>query len=243
MPIKKGTLQFIQRSHRDTVRDAIVGMIGKTYDNTKVYVLYGCEVSISGSNVDFTEGAVFYAEEVFEVLGSSFTLTGGHYIGWALDIQQYTNFADPVTFSDGNNYNVHNIRRYKLLAVANGGSNKPLASDTVFYGVWQARNNVSDVAVVSGTGTVSSSQIRYKIDGNMVTLQYSVDVNLTGGVPHLEITLPVGFTAANEFDVIAPAYYGGTITKATIAAGSTIIETPVLGAGTNTLTGTIVFKI
>ena len=119
MPIKKGTLKFLQDAHKEALADFIIAMIGSSYSESYVYALWGCEItqSISGGVTLFTmaPGAVFLKGEVYHVDGNSLSIPGGTSLDMAFDISQYTVNADPVTMDvSGTIVNVHNIRKMKL---------------------------------------------------------------------------------------------------------------------------------
>ncbi|CAB4126202.1 hypothetical protein UFOVP153_46 [uncultured Caudovirales phage] len=112
--IKKGTLQFIQDAHKETMATAIQALIGTSYDPTVMYILYGCKNTGSGSSYIIGEGAVFYSGEVYLANASSFTLSGSNVALFNLVITQYSTNADPVTFTDSSTHNVHNIRKMQV---------------------------------------------------------------------------------------------------------------------------------
>ena len=122
MPIKKGTLQFLQDANYEAMQSIVLAAIGSTYDPTKVYVLYGCINSGSGNSYTITAGAVFYAGEIYLVDAASFTASGSNVGVFSIAITQYTNNADPVTFADTTIQNVHNIRKMLISAGASGST-------------------------------------------------------------------------------------------------------------------------
>lgn len=123
MPIKSGTLDHLQFANQEVfsaICQSMVGMAG--YDNTKVYILSGLENSGSGSNYILTAGAIFYNGEVYLVDAATFTITGANVAEATLSVTPFTAAnADPVSFSDGNSYYVHDIRK-ALMGEALSGS-------------------------------------------------------------------------------------------------------------------------
>ena len=110
LPIKKGTLEFLQESHREEIFALVLGIIGRAnYDHTYMYVLYGCDVTGSYPSYVIGSGAVFYNGEVFQV-----PATGGvanpTALNFHLTVTNYTTDADPVRFTDNSNKYVHNDR-------------------------------------------------------------------------------------------------------------------------------------
>lgn len=198
MPIKKGTLQFIQDSHKENLADFLRAVIGSTYNGAKFYVLYGCENSGSGSNYIISAGAVFFAGEVFRVDANTFTVGSGQVAKFTFNQTQYTTDADPVTFTDASTHNVHNIRKYTVAAgTSDGVTDYSLAVFGKFYDpfdvtdAWTLRSNVADVTVTGGSGTaVSTSNIKYKITGKTIHILFSGLITNTTAPTSFEILIP-----------------------------------------------------
>jgi hypothetical protein len=125
MPIIKGTLQFLQDAHKETIANTVIGMIGSGYDTSTAYILWGCVNSGSGNNFNISAGAVFFNGEVFAVDAAVFTKTSGQAAISNIVTSQYTTNADPVTFSDGTVANVHNIRKIIITAGTSGSGSAP----------------------------------------------------------------------------------------------------------------------
>ncbi len=113
MPIKSGTLNHIQSAYQEAISAAIQGFIGQAYNPAAAYILNGCINTGSGGNYAISAGAVFYNGEVLLVPAASFAVSGSNVavgvINTAFDTNPADN-ADPVAFTDGSSYNVHQIR-------------------------------------------------------------------------------------------------------------------------------------
>jgi hypothetical protein len=120
MPIIKGTLQFLQDAHKETVANAVIALIGSGYSSSSVYILWGCVNSGSGNSFNISAGAVFYNGEVFAVDAAVFTKTSGQVAIANIVTSQYTTNADPVTLSDSTVVNIHNIRKVAIMAGTSG---------------------------------------------------------------------------------------------------------------------------
>jgi hypothetical protein len=131
MPVKKGTLKFIQDAHKDSLNQALLAMVGDSYNALNAYVMWGCVNSGSFPAYDITAGAVWYLGEVYEVPAASFSVTGSNVAVLNITTTQYTTNADPVTFTDASSHNVHNIRK---ITISSGASGSGVAnySDVVF---------------------------------------------------------------------------------------------------------------
>jgi len=117
MPVKSGTLAFLQQAYTEAISATIINLIGSNYNQTTLYRLTGCQFTAlhqgdSTGPWSISAGYVFYNGEVFQVDAASFSY-GGSVTGidTAIVISQYTVNADPVTFTDSIQRNVHNIRK------------------------------------------------------------------------------------------------------------------------------------
>lgn len=120
LPIKKGTLQFLQDANSEIFAALMTALIGSSYSYNTMYVLYGCINSGSGANYIISAGAVFYQGEIFLVDSTSFSTTGSNVPIMTLITSQYTTDADPVTLTDSSVHNVHNIRKITVVSGAAG---------------------------------------------------------------------------------------------------------------------------
>ena len=116
-PVKAETLNFIQQASIDSfnvLASALTGIFG----SGNVIVINGCVQTISVSGAySITAGVVWLNGEWFNLLSSGpFTPSGGNVPILQLIISQDTNNADPVTFSDLVQRNVHNIRQVQVVA-------------------------------------------------------------------------------------------------------------------------------
>lgn len=111
MPVKSGTLQFLQDAHKETVAGLITNILPNPISGT-VYIISGCVNSGTGSVYNISAGVIYYNGEIFNFDGASFTLTGLQKTYARIETTQYITNADPVQFTDGVNRNVHNIRKF-----------------------------------------------------------------------------------------------------------------------------------
>lgn len=113
MPVKSGTLQFLQDAHKETVAGLITNILPNPISGT-VYIISGCVNSGTGSVYNISAGVIYYNGEIFNFDGASFTLTGLQKAYARIETTQYITNADPVQFTDGVNRNVHNIRKFVI---------------------------------------------------------------------------------------------------------------------------------
>lgn len=110
MPIKSGTLQFIQEAHKEALNGLIKNIIENPLVDT-IYILSGCVNSGTLPNYDISAGVLYVNGEIFDFDGALFTTTGLQKAYARIETTQYVTNADPVQFTDGVNRNVHNIRK------------------------------------------------------------------------------------------------------------------------------------
>lgn len=120
MPIKKGTLEFLQEAHQETVISIVKAMVGSTYANTTPYVLFGLVESGTGLVHNISTGAIVLLDEIYLVDAAAFTSSIGEVPVMNIDISQYTTDADPVTFTDLSVHSVHNIRKFAITSGVSG---------------------------------------------------------------------------------------------------------------------------
>ena len=113
MPVKSGTLQFLQDAHKETVAGLITNILPNPISGT-VYIISGCVNLGMGSVYNISAGVIYYNGEIFNFDGASFTLTGLQKAYARIETTQYITNADPVQFTDGVNRNVHNIRKFVI---------------------------------------------------------------------------------------------------------------------------------
>lgn len=195
MPLKKGSIEFMQLSKQIDITQLVIGAIGDSFDGSKMYVLWGCENTGIYPNYNISAGAVWFFGEVFEVNDAIFAVTGSDVAVMSLDVTQYTTDADPVTFTDAVARDVHDIRKITPQAGASGSGyanysaivfdafRYPQATETV-KGVAELAtqietdNGLDDLRIV----TPAKLEGAYGMVKNAWTLRSNVaDVTVTGG--------------------------------------------------------------
>lgn len=119
------SLAFLQDANKAILGGLAQTAIGKTYDNTKAYVLNGLDAY--GTN-QYHIGFVFFQNEVFYCPGKTTTTPFVH--SAYLNINVFSDpGSDPCPFSDGTARNVHFVR---LLALTDATSGDILLSDAIY---------------------------------------------------------------------------------------------------------------
>ena len=117
-PFTVKSLKFLQDAKAEDdagIIEALIRTNTGAYSTTTPYVISGCVVS--DSNKDVTDGKIFYNGKFYEVTGVNGTTNVAQFI--LTKTQDAT--ADPLTFTDGTNKNVHDIYKYVATDVASGG--------------------------------------------------------------------------------------------------------------------------
>ncbi|HKC67701.1 MAG TPA: hypothetical protein VKG26_05690, partial [Bacteroidia bacterium] len=109
------SIDFIQQANFEAFKNTVQGMIGNSYDASKVYVLWGCVNSGSGSNYNISAGAVFYNGEVYTVDATSFTATGT-----AVGTLTETDNGVGILFSDNMTRKILKVRKFVIADGASG---------------------------------------------------------------------------------------------------------------------------
>lgn len=221
LPIKKGTIAFLQDSHKETVISLFKAMVGSTYNVLTPYVLFGLNDSGSGLGHNISGGAIVILGEIFQVDAVAFTSAPGEVPYLNSIVDQYTTDADPVTFTDLSVHDVHNIRKYEIVSGTSGDIAfstlvRPvfdIATETAravaredllaaslidIRSAWTDDNSNAYVTVYGGSGTsVTNTFLRYKQIGKTMFISFSFNCSNT--------TAPTGFA------ILLPnsAQYGG----------------------------------
>jgi hypothetical protein len=118
MPIRKMTLDHVQESYNEQIR-ALAIQIGTddypgTPGTTARDILFGLQSTTVGSAFTANRGAVYSQGEIFLVDAASFTIGAGQYPIFVLATTYAT--GDPTEFTDGNQYQIHQIRKLTLVS-------------------------------------------------------------------------------------------------------------------------------
>jgi hypothetical protein len=115
-PFNKASFEHIQEAFQEVFADLLKGL---TDNAAGVVVLHGCvDSDPDADDYDISAGAVLYNGEVFQV--DAFVGSDASDVP-VLSLVETYRAGDPVTFSDNNNYNVHQIRKLQW-SMATAGS-------------------------------------------------------------------------------------------------------------------------
>lgn len=227
LPIKKGTIDFLQKAHIETVGSTLMAMIGNSYNPLVPYVLYGLVDSGSGLVHNISDGAIFVVGEIFLVDAVAFTSPSGEVPVLNLTTTQYTVDADPVTFTDLAIRNVHNIRKYEIVSATSGDIAfsslvRPvftIATETAraegvesllanaiseIRSSWTDRNDIADLTVIGGAGISKVCRIRYKQIGETMFVSFYATIANTTAPTGMSFLIPNSAQCATTLITATP---------------------------------------
>lgn len=118
MPIRKMTLDHLQQAYTE-FSQAICRSIGTddaggTPGTVAYDILYGLQSTTVGSAFTANRGAIYIGGEIFFVPAASFTISVGEFPILVTTTTYAT--GDPTEFTDGNTYNIHQIRTATIVS-------------------------------------------------------------------------------------------------------------------------------
>lgn len=182
-PFPVGSLKFIQDATKEIVSEAIINLIGASYDPTKIYILRGCVDSGGGAGTfNISAGAVFYAGEVYQVDATgSFTPGGGNTA--VATIVKTNPSPDPITFKGGGSYNVHDVFKV-VIATAVIGSG--ISDFSAFkYANYPLINTMAsrDASFTVPVSFAIVTSMTYTTPNDGITRRFSLRYKALGTVP------------------------------------------------------------
>lgn len=196
MPIKSGTIDFMQTAWKEMSR-ALAEAVGSNIHEIAGAgtVLWGCEDSGGGfPNYDIRSGLVYYGGELYLLTGAAFTVPIGKVAVCTITTTYDTSATtDPVEFTDGNTYNVHEIKRMTVAAGISG-------SGTVDYNSLTFVNpahNEKTQGSFHANWTGSALKYRRNADG-LIHLTGDLEAGASASYSDLICTLPSGWRPATD---------------------------------------------
>lgn len=202
MPVKSGTITHIQNAYTELINNTAAALVGKPYANVGQYALIGCDNATALPDVDIQAGFILYNGTIYEVDAVAFTPGGGQVAVATIATTYFsaTN-ADPVEFTDGNNHNVHEIKKIVFSSAVSGTGIFDYSS--LSFVQIQAGTEVTYAASWDDGGT-NGTTYRKNRDG-LVNLTGVVYANGTPGIGDKMFRLPSGFRPPT--DLLVPGMY------------------------------------
>lgn len=238
MPMKSGSLEHIQLAYQEAIAASLKEIISSSYDPTIGYVLYGCENSGSGTTYTISEGAVFYNDEVFLVPSASLTTSGSNVVVAQIATTSYTGNgvnADPVNFTDGNTYNIHDIRQLNWV-LGFSGSQEFNYSNAVFLKN-KIKGAIGEIKMWHPlTGNISDYFYSSGLSNNWVTSGWAI-ANGSNGTIDMRGLVPVGYKSGDsDFGTLEST--GGEKAHTLITEEQGYIDVQARGDDGDNITGT-----
>ena len=205
MPLKKGTLQFIQDAHKETMASSWKALIGAQYSPLVVYVIGGGVNTGVAPNYIIAAGAVFYNGEIFDFDAANFTATSPNVAVFNIVQTQFTVDADPVTFTDRTVRNIHNIRKFQIAQGASGSGIADLSQGYYLSFVIPPPINLSATGAATLSGTFPNINVNVPVQNSLNPVIYAGSYNV-GDVPipssgggMYTVTFPVALSTASYY--------------------------------------------
>lgn len=228
-PVKEGTLQHMQLAYQEALNALALNVVGRNANQAVGYILYGCVNSGSSGSMNVSAGAIYYNGEVFLV--DAFTLAVSNTAVGSIATTYFSTNADPVTFTNGISYNVHEIRK---IVFTNGASGSGIFdfNDLLTTPLILRRNN--QVALGSSYTVKFDQDLAVFFDSATVNSTFTFD--FTNAVPGAVVRMKWVFGAGKTLTINQPA--GSLIIKesgdlANVASNTNIIYFLYIGVNGN----------
>lgn len=202
MPVKRGTLKFLQDAYAEIVGGVIQALVSPSYDFNTMYVLYGVQNSVTPPIYNISAGLIFFQGELFFVDAVNFQSAGATTAIMWVTTTQYTVDADPLTFTDNVQHNVHNIRKLAVQQGLSGTGYSDFSQLHYVSFVIPAQLNLTAPDQVGGIdnaadvlGVYPNMQVFVPINNNLHPCLDAGTLNVGdvpgGGTPGVTLTVPL----------------------------------------------------
>lgn len=198
MPVKGGTLDHVQLAYQEAVNALARNLIGRDIDNTRGYILFGLINTGSAAAMNVTAGAVYFAGEVYLV--DAFNLNVAQTAVASVQTSYYQTNADPVTFTDGVQRSVHEVRK---IIFTDGASGSGLFDFGNMVNTRLPLKNVQ-VTTLPSTYTVKFDQDQSVFFAD-ATVNATLQFDFTNAVPGTVVRMKWTFGAGRTLTIQQPA--------------------------------------
>lgn len=205
-PLLGPSVEFIQNATKESLAGVAQAFIGDAYSTSVGYALNG--VLPSGTNT-ITLGYIYFNGEIYFFSGlngySSFANVG---VFVALNINGP---ADPITFTDSTQGNVHNVRRLQLVDQVNGSGLFNFSNLIYLQPTKVIVGGASPAPAYQNSFTAGISLVFRRNLNKLVTIQGMAIKTTTSTVANQVIfTLPSGYRPAAARNLIGMIFYDTT---------------------------------
>lgn len=219
MPVKSGTLVHLQLAYQEALNALALNIVGRNANQALGYILYGCVNSGSAGSMDVSAGAIYYNGEVFLV--DAFTLTVADTAVANIATTYFATNADPVAFTNGTSYNVHEIRK---ITFADGASGSGIFDFADLLTTPLVLRNDQQATLPSSYTVKFDQDLSVFFDAAPVSSTFTFD--FTNAVPGAVVRMKWAFGSAKTLTINQPS--GSLIIKesgdlANVASNTNII--------------------
>lgn len=212
LPVKTGTLVFLQNAYQDIGSALMSQLVGNAYAINTIYVLSGCINTGAGTTLDISAGWLFVdigdGGMVYYFAGVSFTPTNVGVSNFAT--AQFGTNADPVNFTNGDSFNIHNII---TITVANGNSGTGNVTSTAAsdYANWVRLGSPAGQAIVNSTfpstwtEPFTQNYTQFFTTGMTGTNAYTITFNFANAIWGCWVRLKFAASAGCTLAIAAPS--------------------------------------
>lgn len=239
MPIKQGTLNFLQTAHKETNDVLATALIGKAYNNVSQWAIKGVKNTGVFPAYNISAGWIMYNGTMYQVDTAAFNPGFANTaVASIVTTYQTAANADPVEFTDGNPHNVHEIKK---IAFATGASGSGLFdyADLEFCEIEDSTDVTYGALWDSGAGGVKA-RYRKNRDGQ-VLIEGLASANGTPGIADTVFTLPAGYRPPTDLYMPLTAYDGSTFYAGWLRIETNGIVTAFSAIGTNFANDDLIF--
>jgi hypothetical protein len=216
MPFKSGSLEHLQSAYQEPLIDIVQTLQAKNdveaFPNYSTpIIMYGCR----WTGLGVSQGVVAYGTELYRAQAVNITLGVGQVVVGTITTTYFTGTnADPVTFSDSTNNNVHEIREIVWSAGTSGTPGTFDFDDCIMFNEWTTiPYSASYMGAQAGNWTLpggaSDWEVKYKQQGRTIFINFYVNNStVSASTTYLLLNLP--FNANFKFDCYNICFYNST---------------------------------
>lgn len=200
MPFKSGSLEHLQSANQEGIfslaQSELFQRNGVVVGYANPQAIYGLGYSVFGSTWSIESGCLIFGNEMYlcdETIGLTLGI-GQVVIGTITTTYLTATNADPVTFSDSTNNNVHEIRKI-VWSAGTSGSGSFNFSSIQYLGRWLEQTySASDLTASTGNWTIPGGAADFKVKtqrrgSTMIVDFYIFNSSISATPTYLSLTL------------------------------------------------------
>lgn len=194
LPIKNGTIDFIQNAWKEIARLLARALGSNVLDIASTgTALKGCNNVGNLTNYDINPGLVYYGGELYLLDAAVFTVGGGQTAVCTINTSYDTSAAtDPVEFTNGSFHNVHEIKKIVVTSAASGSGTFDYSTLTFI----NPAENTNTITISHANWSAGSTLSLVRNPNGLITMTGAFDANGSGALNDIICTLPSGWRPA-----------------------------------------------